>query len=1047
MSYTLTLNKDYTPTVRRSVLIFLFNLSYFFLFPHLSAQNSITECMTPGAGGSSSQDAPFANGRDCFHFIGDLPTDGCDNFMNYAPNADNPSYTTVKNVQLVLHVFQKDDGSRNFQNTSEDIDLLNQTISEVNSIFGNSDAINNQDPNCPTEHIPDSRIQFNLSQILFHKDSDAWCSGHVSNTNPHGCDIYDLHITNNDDLSPEVKENSIHILLLGCRKENANGTGGEVFHIGGYASGIPSNGDKFIMVKGWYYHAVEKNNPEPYLMRSSIATNLAHEIGHTLGLYHAFSGDYCCDTYTGGSTNNVMTYPEGRAFTRCQLARMHYILEGKTNSDIYKTDITNYCNITYPSIVIPDGADVVWEIDKKVNSDILIETGGQLTIKCRLGMPEKGSIIVQRGARLFVDGGTITKNCEKRWNGILVAGNTNYLQTPEMRQADFPLEPDGPGFVIIQDGLIEYARTAISTQGSNISWPESKTYNGGLVYAEGATFKNNKRAAEFLKYDPVNFSAFNACQFLNEDGTADLGVTNWACNGIIFQHCTFDRINQVGILTYDAGIGVINSGFTGINHAIEAFATMPLISNIEIGTRADGTGNEFKDNNVGVYGHAINRLHIYNNRFDDNEYGVALEGESQFNIALNSFIESSVGIDLVQTSGQYSKIECNSHTNDFIGIDASGSNVSFDFTGQDFRTTYDVVLTEEGNTAGMLSNQGTELSTPLNYFSENSLQHINTYGNTRRFSYFYWADKPVGRRKPKCSLNDSTSCIATNNFTTNPGTKGVHSCEQISGENPDDSICWTSHCLDHLKDQLHNIDLHNGNLSDSVEHSRLEKLISYVLWKQVNHHIDNNNRVAAIALLEAENTPIANRHLFGLHLQSEEWSNAQAQLAQLPTENITDQYFVETQIINLKRLQQEAYTLSEVEHQRLNTIADSRTSSAAVARGLLSYLKSNTYQPEITFPLSTERSQSISSISIEESPVNIFPNPARESINFSFNPCASNCTFQIQLFNSVGSIVRQWTSTDQKSQLSTNEIDAGIYYIKVTNAQGLAYTEKLIIIK
>ena len=42
-------------------------------------------------------------------------------------------------------------------------------------------------------------------------------------------------------------QHAIHVFILGCRKTSCNGTGDENYSIGGYASGIPSNNEKFII--------------------------------------------------------------------------------------------------------------------------------------------------------------------------------------------------------------------------------------------------------------------------------------------------------------------------------------------------------------------------------------------------------------------------------------------------------------------------------------------------------------------------------------------------------------------------------------------------------------------------------------------------------------------------------------------------------------------------------------------------------------------------------------------------------------------------------
>jgi hypothetical protein len=164
------------------------------------------------------------------------------------------------------------------------------------------------------------------------------------------------------------------------------------------------------------------------------------------------------------------------ALTECQLARMHYLLESGDNkavagggSDAWKTIATDYCNKdeTNPIVIAP-GQNVVWAAGKKLNTDIVVQPGAQLLIRCRTGLPTGARITVERGARLIVDGGTITHNremwprCEGgTWEGIFVDGEIKEIPAGELIDTAALPDPRAPGAVWLRDARIAHAREGL----------------------------------------------------------------------------------------------------------------------------------------------------------------------------------------------------------------------------------------------------------------------------------------------------------------------------------------------------------------------------------------------------------------------------------------------------------------------------------------------------------------------------------------------------------------------------------------------------------
>lgn len=159
-----------------------------------------------------------------------------------------------------------------------------------------------------------------------------------------------------------------------------------------------------------------------------------HEIGHILGLSHAWVEDGCPDTQNHPNkcwawtpeppcndlaTNNMMDYNAYQvALTPCQIGRIQANFANEASA-IRRCLRPDWC-LRHPESTITIRDSVQWLGARDLEGDLVIAPGGQLRILCRVSMPPGSRITVQPGGLLVLDNARLHQACGKSWAGIFV---------------------------------------------------------------------------------------------------------------------------------------------------------------------------------------------------------------------------------------------------------------------------------------------------------------------------------------------------------------------------------------------------------------------------------------------------------------------------------------------------------------------------------------------------------------------------------------------------------------------------------------------------
>lgn len=728
----------------------------------------------------------------------ELLTD-CTTPSNYTPDDAYPSHRPIVYIRVNVHFMQHPDGSGNFSETDDGygnpyptgLDYAQLMIDKCNERLSA-----NQQMLCPTNNttaVEPIQIRYvlwanplitNDNGVYYHQVSDDYYYHDFSFTNwknlfsNNGTDVVDIYMTN--DINGGTP-------LAGVAE--AIGNGADELKLDGAWQGYNDG----TYVNGWW----------------NFAALLDHEMGHVIGLYHT-GGSQCSDApedYNSvwGICNNVMSYNACQcAFTPCQLGIIH---EYFTN--YYPEYIDESVTCSYDAnktITITSGQNITWNSSRYLQGDVVIQSGGSLTIKCKVGMTENSKIIVKPNGKLTVDGGWITNICGDFWQGIVVEGDKTqdqYLHNNVRYQ----------GYVNLKNSaLIEYARSGVAL------WDlVNANTAGGILSATDASFINCRRGVEFMQYqnhlpngnNANNISSFTRCTFeVNDDYlvTNDFycHVSMWDVSGITFKGCKFRNLRSgvfgptylgSGIIALDASFNVYSkcnvsppsgspcppnnlvlSEFTGLFKGIDATQTT---------TNKTYNVSEaiFSNNWYGIYSQAVNNFTCNFSEFNTGGNTVSGSTNAQEGIVILTGTGYKVEENTFKKNGNFSTINGvrvrNSGTsantiyrntfdaiNNFAAVSegnnydyAGGNQTGLEFLCNTFINSchYDIGATKNGfANSGIRINQGSSAASAGNCFSANELVTLDDiyYPTAISNSINYWYD-------------NSTSCEIPLEYTAN----------------------------------------------------------------------------------------------------------------------------------------------------------------------------------------------------------------------------------------------------------------------------------------
>ncbi|MEL6923786.1 MAG: hypothetical protein AAFO94_07030 [Bacteroidota bacterium] len=353
----------------------------------------------------------------------------CRSPLSYIPDTAQLNATPIKYIRVNFHVMRRADGTGNFD---EEIGVkeIKNTLRKANYMLANNVKmklpVGNNTPVLPIQYryvLTPQPDDPNDDGIYFHNDEELY---YLIAKGP-GQNNYNRNVFQKYGVQ---KDTVLNIFVMAYHADSLQSVS--------YKPRVRGIGfSNFCKVTTWYHQACPESQE---LCKASFSkydldyrhTNLNHEIGHTIGLRHAWGSDGCDDTphhpncWGKGAppcdvevSNNIMDYNAApKAWSPCQIGMAHYRFARK-NSSIRKLLVPTWCEFKEDkTVVIRDS--VVWRGAKDLEGHLIVESGASLTLQCRLSLPAGGKLIVRPGARLVLDGATLENACGEQWAGIEV---------------------------------------------------------------------------------------------------------------------------------------------------------------------------------------------------------------------------------------------------------------------------------------------------------------------------------------------------------------------------------------------------------------------------------------------------------------------------------------------------------------------------------------------------------------------------------------------------------------------------------------------------
>ena len=772
----------------------------------------------------------------------------------------------------------------------------------------------------------------------------------------------------------------------------------------------------------------------------------------------------------------------GTGWLKCTVYHLgDSVSSGKQVTVIYNSSETLYDNISIT-------ANTTWSNTCTINGIISVEPLSTLTITGTVHSTSSARLIVRPGGKLVVDGGTLTSACpNEMWQGIEVVGDRTKRQLQKFQ-----------GTVELRNGaVIENALCGIYT---GLHGDTVYATTGGIISATNTIFKNNRQSVMINSYayttpsgSIANYnSTFSRCTFTKDNNNLFAAnntafaehVRLWDVKGVTFEGCTFNDLTSSalgkgrGIYAADAGV-LVNTYCppqpTSVCECPETDATYSFFSGFTTAVEVNTSGNpyavrtdevRFSNNSTGVSIYGNHFATVTRCQFNLDQWpvsskgniGLYLNGCSGYTVEENTFMrtfyptsplttDNSTGI-CVRTSGitanslyrnVFEKLTKGIHV---IGINGSGTT-GLRMTCNDFSNgKYDIHIAAKANVA---HNQGTAVKGADNIFVSTITSSIFNESMDVINYYYGNGSAPISPYQVTTHSGAAANLCAS---TLCDGGGTPKSLAQFQSDADADTYYAAVRTL--MSDTV--LDLNElEQWHTAAQSANLANYVNigdpYSLTE--TRFMEGYVETFTADVDDAEMANYAEFHAMKLALVNDNADNDNNDNADNQDNNNSQNSF-NSLFINW-------YALTPSQIAQLQTIAERNTGRASVmAKGVLCFFHGICYEDEwddagvFDTPLRdgdtmATRAKHTAMDTDNDATLSVYPNPTEDILFVELRGSAGIAN--MALYDLQGRVVGTRfiaSATGASATVNMRDIPAGVYVLRVTDADGHEYHQKIV---